>query len=124
MKLRWRFNGGRRMDRSRRTEKKRLRISISTPLRFGMEVKAWPVIREWHRSGRPHMRLQSSKRTQHRHAADCTGRDAPNGTSFSCLTENRKVFLTAFSRVTEKASTKINQKEYSLGRICYSIHCQ
>jgi hypothetical protein len=37
MKLRQRFNGGRRMDRGQITEKKRLTISISTTLRFGVE---------------------------------------------------------------------------------------
>ena len=44
MKLKWRFNGGHRIDRNRITEAKRLRRSISTPLRFGVEVEAWPVI--------------------------------------------------------------------------------
>jgi hypothetical protein len=50
MKLGWRFNSGRRMDRSQITEKKCLRISISTTLRFGVEVKVWPI-RKWHQSG-------------------------------------------------------------------------
>jgi len=43
------------MDRSWATEKKRMKLSISTTFRFGVEVKAWPVIREQHQSGGPHM---------------------------------------------------------------------
>jgi hypothetical protein len=58
------------MDRSWITAKKRLKKSISTTFRFGVEVKACPVIGEWHQSGWPHMHLQSSKPTQQRHAAD------------------------------------------------------